>query len=395
MSTNDSAATAADDKGTAASGAGSFDLLPENNSMQWEGKKPEELAALPEAELAGMSHQDIEKAFGLDIPDRTRVSNPTGAMTVEEADRAVESGAASIPTEEMIAAAAVEALTPPKAESTAAAPAQAEAAKAPEDASAATAAETASQVEQVEEKPAVVAARDGKGTIPYSVLEAARARAAQLENELAMERGEKQRKAEEESIKGALTAEQIAAMRGEFPDAVVDAIEAQNNAIIEIRKENLELRRKAGASEVDPVEDAKQRVTDLIDQDPVLSKWRDDADQTNWKRATAFDDVLRADPVWAEKPLEERFSEVRRLMGAPKEAPVQTGPTEAQQVASRAAAAAAAATASATAPTHSDLPGGHPPASNDASRVDQLSTTQLEKMFESGADVDALLARLG
>lgn len=374
----------------AASAHGAFDDT--GKDFKWEGKAPSELEG--NDKLGEMSMEDIEKEFGLDIPDRTRVAAPTGNMTVFEAEQAVADGTAVVPTEDALAAAAVAALQPPAAApaadpAAAAQAAEAKPAAAADAAAAAPAAETGEGEQFVE-------SRDGKGKIPYAVLEAERQKNARLQAELDTERGNKQRAAEDAAVKGALTDEQIAAMREEFPDAVVDAIAAQNDAIKELRKENIELKRKGASTEEDPA----QIVQDIIDQDPVLSQWRTEHEQgnsANWNRAVRFDDMLREDPEWGQKTPQERFDQVRVLMGAPKAAPA-PAKTEAQLAQERADEAARTATAAAAArpiaPTHSDLPGGAPPAQDEQGRIGSMSITDLEKLVEAHGP-DAFLAKFG
>jgi hypothetical protein len=111
-----------------------------------------------------------------------------------------------------------------------------------------------------------------------------------------------------------------------------------------------------------------------------------------------FDRALLEDPVWQTKPPRERFDEVIRLMGeTPRGSSATGGLPSAQQVAAAAEAAEAAAHASAgrRAPTHSDLPGGAAPAQSEQSRLEALTPTQLEAMFDGGVEIDALLAKLG
>lgn len=384
------------DKGAAASGADAFDVAT-GTSMSWEGKRPEELAALPESELESMSSEDIERAFGLDIPDRSRQAHPTGSLTVDQAERAIEAGEASVPTEEMLAAAALAVISPQAKESEGSPTPAADQDPSPAKTEAEVGAgETATETETSDGKP-VVSTRDGKGVIPYDVLEASRRREAELRAQLAEARGEANRKEDQDKLlAGLLTDEQIEEMRSEFPDAMVDAIVSQQNTLKELAKRVAE---RPGSEDTTPEEKAAQSVQDLIDQDPILSGWQNDPDQANWTRAVRFDDMLREDPEWSKRPIEERFSEVRRLMGAPTSA-VETSPgvkDKAEQAASAAAKAEAAAIAAASgrAPTHSDLPGGAAPAQSEQSRLEALTPTQLEAMLENGVEVDALLAKFG
>lgn len=375
----------------AASANGSFDDT--GKDFKWEGKAPSELESSDK--LGDMSMEDIEKEFGLDIPDRTRVAAPTGNMTVFEVEQAVADGTAEIPTEDAMAAAAVAALQP-TAPAPAAVAADPAAAAAP--AAAADPAAAAAPAAAAEEGEQVIESRDGKGRIPYAVLEAERQKNARLQAELDAERGKKQREAEDAAVQGALSKEEIEAMREEFPDAVVNAIEKLNNDNIGLKRENLDLKRGArGKEEQLSPEDVAQ---DLIDQDDMLSRWRTEHEQgnsANWNRAVRFDDMLREDPEWGKKTAAERFDQVRVLMGAPKPPPA-PAKTEAQLAQDRADEAERKATAAAAArpnaPTHSDLPGGAPPAQDEQGRIGSLSIVELEKLVEAQGP-DAFLAKFG
>jgi hypothetical protein len=358
----------------------------------WVGERPEDLANMDPAELAKLTPQELEQRMGIHIGDRSRDEAPAGDAPVHEMQRKLESGEAVHATEEILAATALQDLEQKQQPSAAAS------AKPPESVAAPTQPTAAPEkTTPAAEEPEVVESRDGKGKIPYSVLQAARARTAELEAENAELRGVKQRQAEDAAVKGALTDEQIAALRDSFPDAVVDAMVALNNDNIELKKKNLELSRSARSSDdLSPEQKAAQAAQDAIDQDETLAGWQNDKDQTNWQRAVAFDDMLSKDPVWKAKPFTERIGQVKTLMGvAPPPTPQSSADAAAQAIA--AASAAAAAAAQPRAFSHSDMPGGSPPAQNEQQRIENLDIMALAGKVDAmnSEQMSALLSKFG
>jgi len=365
----------------------SAEEVARSQPMEWNGKRPNEVAELGVDKLAEMSFHEIEKQMGLEVGDRTDESSPTGNAPAHEIDRQVEDGTAQVLTEDMIAAAAVAALQKPE-DSAAAANAAAAAATA---AAASAAASSAAATEaRGEEAPAqVLESRDGKKTIPYSVLENARKKIAQLSEQNAQLLGKKAQEEQLAAVKGALTEEQIATMRESLPEALVESLIALNNFSIEVKREKA----LATPSQLSDEQQAAQTVNDLIDEDPVLAGWRDADDKTDWNRAVTFDEMLFKDPVWGKKPIAERLGEVRRLMGSPVQATTEETPAQKAAAIAAAAEAAALKATKGTAFTHSDMPGGHAPAQNEsqsleamdimtlAGKVDQMSPAQFEKFM--------------
>lgn len=354
--------------------------------MKAEPLKVQPAALESNPDLAKMSFQEIEEAFGLRIGDRTRDAKPAGDMTAIEMSNRIEDGSAVEATEDVLAAAALQDQKPVEAPAAVVAP---KAAAAP--------AEPVSkdQPASVLAEEAYVETRDGKGKIPYSVLETTRQRLAEAQNLLAGRAAKEQIDLERaEATKGALTPDRIEELRGQFPSAVVDALVALNDENVALKGKIFDSEKaRPRAETLTDEQRAAQVAQDLIDQDPVLSKWQNDTDPANWNRAVRFDSMLREDPDWGKKPLQDRFAEVRRLMGHPAEsAPTET---EAQKATRIAAEAERRAAGNAGAPgfTHSDLPGGTPPAQTDrdsvgtmdihtlASKVESMSPAQLERLL--------------
>lgn len=348
--------------------------------------------------------KEIEKLMGLYVGDKSRENGPPGdapAHAVPKEDAAeVQPAAAATPT-------------PPVADpKPAATPAAAASTAAP-------AAATPPEGEFVE-------ARDGKGRIPYAVLaETRRANAALAAELAALKAGtaaapgttatppataaqrQETEAAAAQAKAGTLTDEQIDALAEKYPAELVDVLKALNNTVREtagkvgeIETEATELQRQ------DQVQSA-QAVQDLIDQDPVLSKWQNATDPADWLEAVRLDESLRQTRTWGSKPATERFAEVKRMMGVapavvtPPPPPTPTTTTTptltAEQQAQARLDAAAAKAAKGRAFSHTDLPGGNPPAQSERESLANMSMTDLAKSFESmtPAKQREYLARVG
>ena len=73
-----------------------------------------------------------------------------------------------------------------------------------------------------------------------------------------------------------------------------------------------------------------ESIQDAIDSVPDLLAWQTDATkQGEWRRAKAMDKFLSLDPVWSQKPLEDRLAETVRRCKADGAAPTPSKPTAA------------------------------------------------------------------
>lgn len=163
--------------------------------------------------------------------------------------------------------------------------------------------------------------RDGKGTIPYSVLKNARARASSLENTnlvLQKQLGELTQRLENGTPAGESAAkatgevdQRIADMQGkvdllkdEYPE-LAEMYSSQLDLLRETRKELVELQGRHEAEQKkreDEVQAAEaETVQEAIDGNPVLSFWADKAG-AEWDAAVEMDALLREKPEWADKP---------------------------------------------------------------------------------------------
>lgn len=285
------------------------------------------------------------------------------------------------------------------AEAEAAATAAAEAAKTKEQPGQGAAGDTTQGDESNAEG---VFARDGKNIIPYSVLKSERERTARAE-QLAKEAadkiaaleaqiaagkqgatpGESARTTEATPEAEALTDEELEAIREDFP-TMYKALKAQQATISALKTQLQPVEEDRRQQQADRQRTQEELVRDAIDVTPKLAHIQA-TDPERFAAAQQFDQVLRANPKWAGKPLAERFARVVELVeqehgaieipGA-KSNTTQKTPEELKKAAE--AAAAAAAKAKPTVPNSlSDFPAGSPPAQSESQALESLTPLQL------------------
>ncbi|MBM7455178.1 hypothetical protein HNR62_001038 [Oceanisphaera litoralis] len=149
-----------------------------------------------------------------------------------------------------------------------------------------------------------IASKNGQHIIPYEVLEAERAEARRLREEVeqmraaSAERDKLQALLEKNGIAAEsdeLTMEQIEQLAEDYPDV--------GKALVGIARK-LQTMEQAAAPAANPVLDA-------LDAVPDLKAWQD-GDPDRFTFAITVDDQLKSDPAFADKPLAERFAEAAR-----------------------------------------------------------------------------------
>lgn len=253
-------------------------------------------------------------------------------------------------------------------------------------------------VEKPEEHASAVSTKDGKGTIPYSVLKGARERASTLHAE-----NEVLRKQIEEITQRATQAdtptektqtidvmderilamrEQAAAMKSDFPE-LASIFETQAELLAESRKEIASLRGVVQAEEdkrkATEARTTEEQVQDAIDGNPDISRWSAEGGPM-WQAAVAADTMLRQNPEWAGKTYEERFEKVVAVVKA-LHPEAQVTPVPASDPKQQQAATSKPAKAKAPAYTLSDIPGGMPTTGGAMEQVETMSPTQISRMF--------------
>ena len=255
---------------------------------------------------------------------------------------------------------------------------------------------------------------NGKGTIPHAVLRGTRERLHQTQERLTAE--EQARQAAEQKAADAIAALQAAQagqpaqpQPGQTVEADIDT--ASQQAIAEFNEAYAELeenfpdmakpvkiladRMNAIVAQMTPVtqyvnqaaaesnQTQANRVQTAIDNNPTLASWQADSDPTHYRRASHEFDIIRNDPLWAAKSVDEQVAEaVDRVSKVYPDAPIVSSPATTQEsdeeVAKRAQAAAEAAAqegADADPASLSQIPGGTVPPTNEATN---MSTAQLE-----------------
>lgn len=240
-------------------------------------------------------------------------------------------------------------------------------------------------------KPVVtgVMSKDGATVLPYGALKGARRDAAQFRQRA--ERAEQEladikagKKADPEG--DGLTPEYLAEIEADFPQL--------KPLVTAVAKAAAKPATTAVASET---EDAGDPLQDAIDSVPLLAGWQAE-DPEKWERAKALDRALNGSPKWKDKPLEQRFAHVSRLVAAEydiqDEQPAVVAP--ANPTPSRKSPEKAIESAARAAPnTLSDFKGGGAEASRD--NLDRMPATQQMRKFEdmSDADIETYLRKVG
>jgi hypothetical protein len=255
----------------------------------------------------------------------------------------------------------------------------------------------------VEEKPdehaSAVSTKDGKGTIPYSVLKGARERASTLQSENEVLRkqideitqratqattpAEKTQSIDvmDERIQAMRT--QADAMRADFPE-LASMFETQAELLAENRKEIETLRGSVKAEEEKrqaiEARSVEEQVQDAIDGNPDISRWSAEGGPL-WQAAVDADAMLRQNPEWVGKTYEERFEKVVAVVKAlHPEAQVTTVPAS-DSAQPQVSTSKTPAKAKAPAYTLSDIPGGMATTGGAMEQVETMSATQINRMF--------------
>lgn len=248
---------------------------------------------------------------------------------------------------------------------------------------------------QVEEE-APIASKDGKHTIPYSVLASER---------------EKRRAAEQAARE---LQERIAA--AESGRSASDSTEQSDDELEEMAKEfplvgrllehtrKLESRLNDVAKHLEAEDAARNqievdRVRAAVDANPVLLHWEQN-DPERWAAAIEADQRLQSSPAHQRLSLEDRLQKaveaVELFMGPDQSAPAHSNP-QIRTTQKPAASLAARKPIAATPRTLSDIPGGAVPSTDPLEEFASISAAELGARM-AGMDVEkieALLNRFG
>lgn len=258
----------------------------------------------------------------------------------------------------------------------------------------------------VEKEPDGIATKDGKHIIPYSVLKADRDRATRAEDALravqgqltalqqtagqGVKEGEPAVPRQEADASG-MSDEDMAALKEDFPTVYKGLMAMQAQAAL------LQSQLKPVQDSVRSAEQIQQltvaeQVQDAIDSTPKLAHIMA-SDQAAYDLAKQFDNTLKANPAWADKPLSERFAKVIEMVELTHGAitvPGQATPQPAQKTAeqlkqeAKAVASAAAQAGNTKVPTSlSDFPAGQHAANDEQEAISNMTPLQIAQKFAS------------
>ncbi|HQR20114.1 MAG TPA: hypothetical protein PKV98_04570 [Burkholderiaceae bacterium] len=267
----------------------------------------------------------------------------------------------------------------------------------------------AAKADEPAKEGTAVLAPDGKSLIPYAVLQRERQRAAAAEGTVSeltnlvdsltervksLEAGGKPATQDQKDE----IAADIDRLREEAPD-VADALAKINDRINarfeELGKKTAEVEKAQEETEAQALERIGREVQAAIDSNPALVHWRENNPEL-YEEAKAFDNTLRAQAVWADRPYSERFDKVVELVVAmhdksvlppsavkdePKEDVKPSAKLTPEQIKAQALAKLNEAAPPVT--TITDIPGGKPAEQTENERIDNMTVTQLAAKFES------------
>lgn len=280
-------------------------------------------------------------------------------------------------------------------------------------------------------EPSGVVAADGKNIIPYEVLkstreradteaqgrqaaeEAARSAQEQLtaaQTELEQLRAGKDPAGAGEGAERAGSSERIAelktkadAVREELPamaeviDTLVEELEGVAALKAKLEERDTAATSKRQQDEQTAQQQAAQAIRGAIDSNPTLAYWETHKDPTAYNRACDEDEMLRKDPAWAAKPIQDRFAEaVRRTELVIADAPKPPVQLSAAQIEAR-ARKAVQDTPDFVPESLTDLPAGAPPGADPLESLANADVATLGNRVSqmSNAEIERLMARLG
>lgn len=252
-----------------------------------------------------------------------------------------------------------------------------------------------------------VLTKDGKHTIPYSVLEDTRkrlqaeeARRQELESEL------EKAKAGDTGDKGAdsgevkLTEEEQAhvdRLREEYGDELAAPVEAAylRSARLEQRIEGIQQ-----AAPSDNKDTEAQEIQAAIDASPVMATWQARGDDWYQRSVEVYNTAMANDPDFAAMSREQQFQElpnrVQALYGKDKSLVTDTKPADTKPEDTKPADTKPADTKPADTTTEgfkgtsSDIPGGAPPDSSKYGPVDGMSPQAIQAYMDEQAEKGTL-----
>lgn len=259
--------------------------------------------------------------------------------------------------------------------------------------------------QEPDKDPEGVLTKDGKHVIPYSVLKSERDRAsraeqlareaqervaaldAQVKQAQGAKNGESARTEQVQPNASDLSAEDLEALKEDFPTVYKGVMAAMSQAqALENKLSTVE--QSVRNSEATQARSAQETVQDAIDLVPKMAHIQATNPEA-FDLAKQFDASLKVQAKWADKPLTERFAKVAEMVEAalgPIEVPGQQTSSQPSAVDLKAAAKAkadAAAKASRTAvPTSlSEFPAGQHASQDEREAAESMTHLQLAEKF--------------
>jgi chromosome segregation ATPase len=267
-------------------------------------------------------------------------------------------------------------------------------------------------------KNTVIKTRDGKHEMPFSVLQKARDKAREAQEQLDALNAERETDHTDRDKLAARIKELEAAqsqveadtgteagegeapyehLRDEMPDEIVDALNAQHQQIQALQGSFGKLNEREQKAAADAEQTAEQQVREALDNNPTLLDWEAN-NPALFSAAIAVDNHLREQPDWANQALGERFDEVvKRLTGQTDDAPAPPAAADTAKDTDAKARAAVERATEDTPTTHSDLAGGQASPQSEEGKLEAMTPTDIEARFDqmSEEQQQEYLARYG
>ena len=266
--------------------------------------------------------------------------------------------------------------------------------------------EASKQTEVIESEADGVATKDGKHIIPYSVLKADRDRATRAEQ--ALRETQEKLVALEASVKAgtsvkagelanptqqdasALSDEDMAALKEDFP-TVYKGLMAMQAQAATLKAQLKPVQESVQQAEVNRALTVADQVQEAIDATPKLAHIKATNPEV-FDLAKQFDNTLKGQAAWANKPLSERFAKVVELVeqasgaitipGQAKTPPVAQKTAEELKAEAKAIADVSAKANKSSVPTSlSEFSAGEAVAKDELEMVTNMSSLQLAAKF--------------
>lgn len=254
------------------------------------------------------------------------------------------------------------------------------------------------------DEAAPIASRDGKHTIPFSVLENERKARQQAETMVSdlneriaqlQSQAETGERAADAGHEPAISADDLEALRADFP-AFAKVIEAQMGKIAQLETQVSTVSSREAERQAEVQRTTQEQVRDAIDASPKLLKL--EADPEAWETVVEIDKAFRAKPEFRDLSFAQRFEKVVQRYEAvhgPVDVPAAQNKSDSVSAKDK-AAALLKEKGDVTPRSLSDLPGGLPDAGSEAERAENMSAIDMGLMMQNmtPAQIDAYLNKL-